>query len=154
MLREEVGGRVGHSRTSAGRRMSWNNGGNKGLLWRLPVVKSNNIGKLGPGFGFGAGCGIGAGVGLFGGAGLGAGFPGLQFGVGIGAGCGIGFGFGYGMGKGIAYDENRRYSNVGKLFLGNGNHPSQDRIETILDEMFVNTKRLIEAASKEIEKWK
>ncbi|PKU74071.1 keratin-associated protein 19-2 [Dendrobium catenatum] len=134
--------------------MSGNNGVNKGLLWRLPVVKSKNLGKLGPGFGFGAGCGVGVGVGLFGGAGLGAGFPGLQFGVGIGAGCGIGFGFGYGMGKGIAYDENRRYSNVGKLFRGNGNLPSQDRIDALLDEMVVNTKKLIEAASREIEKWR
>ena len=55
------------------------------------------------------------------GAGLGAGFPGLQIGIGVGAGCGIGLGFGYGVGKGIAYDENKRYSNVGKLFRGAGN---------------------------------
>lgn len=59
------------------------------------------------------------------GAGLGAGFPGLQFGIGIGAGCGIGLGFGYGMGKGIAYDENQRHTNVGKLFQGTKNLPAQ-----------------------------
>ncbi|KAK8921298.1 hypothetical protein KSP39_PZI020075 [Platanthera zijinensis] len=58
------------------------------------------------------------------GAGVGAGFPGLQVGAGIGAGCGIGFGFGYGLGRGIAYDESRRYSNIGKLFRGNANLPS------------------------------
>ncbi|KAK8970896.1 hypothetical protein KSP40_PGU011475 [Platanthera guangdongensis] len=46
--------------------MNRDNGGNKGLLWRLPVVKSKEIGKLGPGIGFGAGCGVGLGVGLFG----------------------------------------------------------------------------------------
>lgn len=39
----------------------------KGLLWKLPVVYSNKLGKLGPGFGFGAGCGVGFGVGLIGG---------------------------------------------------------------------------------------
>lgn len=50
------------------------------------------------------------------GAGLGFGFPGLTLGFGVGAGCGIGIGFGYGMGKGIAYDERKRYSNVGKMF--------------------------------------
>ncbi|KAF3788027.1 hypothetical protein EJ110_NYTH21835 [Nymphaea thermarum] len=88
---------------------------NKGLLWKLPVVKSRHLGKLGPGFGYGAGCGVGLGIGLLGGAGLGFGIPGLQFGFGVGAGCGIGVGFGYGVGRGIAYDENRRYTNVGKL---------------------------------------
>jgi large subunit ribosomal protein L37e len=50
------------------------------------------------------------------GAGLGFGFPGLTLGFGVGAGCGVGIGFGYGMGKGIAYDEHKRYSNVGKMF--------------------------------------
>lgn len=50
------------------------------------------------------------------GAGLGYGFPGLTLGFGVGAGCGVGFGFGYGLGKGIAYDQNKRYSNVGKMF--------------------------------------
>ena len=50
------------------------------------------------------------------GAGLGYGFPGLTLGFGVGAGCGVGIGFGYGLGKGIAYDENKRYSNVGKMF--------------------------------------
>lgn len=39
----------------------------KGLLWKLPVLKSNNLGKVGPGFGIGAGCGLGFGIGLLGG---------------------------------------------------------------------------------------
>lgn len=38
-----------------------------GLLWRLPVVKSKQLGKIGPAFGFGAGCGVGFGLGLMGG---------------------------------------------------------------------------------------
>lgn len=50
------------------------------------------------------------------GAGLGYGFPGLTLGFGVGAGCGVGIGFGYGLGKGIAYDEKKKYSNVGKMF--------------------------------------
>lgn len=39
----------------------------RGLLWRLPVMKMQDLGKLGPGFGIGAGCGVGFGFGLFGG---------------------------------------------------------------------------------------
>ncbi|XP_020113443.1 uncharacterized protein LOC109727683 [Ananas comosus] len=58
------------------------------------------------------------------GAGLGAGFPGLQFGLGISAGCGIGLDFGYGLGKGFAYDDKKKYSNVGKLFQDAANLPS------------------------------
>lgn len=50
------------------------------------------------------------------GAGFGPGIPGLQVGFGFGAGCGIGLGFGYGFGRGIAHDEYRTYSNVGRLF--------------------------------------
>jgi large subunit ribosomal protein L37e len=50
------------------------------------------------------------------GSGLGYGFPGLTIGFGVGAGCGVGLGFGYGLGKGIAYDETKRHSNVGKMF--------------------------------------
>ncbi|MFS7951597.1 hypothetical protein Hanom_Chr07g00597021 [Helianthus anomalus] len=38
-----------------------------GLLWKLPVVYSNKLGKLGPAFGLGAGCGVGFGVGMIGG---------------------------------------------------------------------------------------
>lgn len=49
------------------------------------------------------------------GTGFGPGIPGLQLGVGIGAGCGVGLGFGYGFGRGIAFDHNRRYSNVPKF---------------------------------------
>ncbi|KAK1263710.1 hypothetical protein QJS04_geneDACA016237 [Acorus gramineus] len=87
-------------------------------------------------------------------AGIGAGFPGLQFGVGIGAGCGIGIGFGYGVGRGVAYDESRRYSNVGKLFQQAGNLSSQDHITVLIDDLVANTKKLIKATSKEIEKWR
>ncbi|RRT56609.1 hypothetical protein B296_00028440 [Ensete ventricosum] len=86
----------------------------KGFAWKLPVVKTEDLGKLGPGLSFGAGCGVG----------VGAGFPGLRFGIGVGAGCGIGLGFGYGMGKGVAFDDdNGKHTNVGKLFQGNS--PSQ-----------------------------
>ncbi|XP_010252320.1 PREDICTED: glycine-rich protein [Nelumbo nucifera] len=127
--------------------------GEKGLLWRLPVLKSKQLGKLGPAFGLGAGCGFGFGIGLLGGAGIGPGFPGLQLGFGFGAGCGVGLGFGYGIGKGIAYDENRRYTNVGKLFHGSGNLP-QDEISALIDEVVINTKKLIRATSKEIDKWR
>lgn len=59
------------------------------------------------------------------GTGFGPGFPGLQLGFGLGAGCGIGLGFGYGAGRGIAHDEYRKYSNVGKLFSGSGHFPTQ-----------------------------
>ncbi|KAL5703988.1 hypothetical protein ACHQM5_022472 [Ranunculus cassubicifolius] len=126
----------------------------KGLLWKLPVVKSKQFGKVGPGFGFGAGCGIGLGFGLMGGAGIGPGFPGLQFGFGIGAGCGIGLGFGYGVGKGGARDENRKYTNLGKLFQSDGYLPSQDELGALIDDLVVNTKKVIRATSKEIEKWR
>jgi len=40
----------------------------KGFLWNLPVVKSDQLGKVGPAFGFGAGCGLGFGAGLLGGS--------------------------------------------------------------------------------------
>ncbi|KAF8405634.1 hypothetical protein HHK36_007710 [Tetracentron sinense] len=88
------------------------------------------------------------------GAGFGPGIPGLQFGFGVGAGCGVGLGFGYGVGRGIAYDENRRYTNVGKIFNGAGNLPSQDEIGALIDEVVINTKKLIRATSKEIDKWR
>lgn len=52
------------------------------------------------------------------GVGFGPGIPGFQVGFGFGAGCGVGLGFGYGVGKGIAQDENNRYSNVGNPFRG------------------------------------
>lgn len=39
----------------------------KGTLWKLPVVRSKQFGKLGPGFGLGFGCGFGFGAGLLGG---------------------------------------------------------------------------------------
>ncbi|KAL0314025.1 UNVERIFIED_CONTAM: hypothetical protein Sangu_2246900 [Sesamum angustifolium] len=97
----------------------------KGLLWKLPAVKSKQLGKLGPAFGVGAGCGFGFAVGLIGGTGFGPGIPGLQLGFGLGAGCGVGLGFGYGVGRGIAYDENRRYTNVGRFFHNRGDFPVQ-----------------------------
>ncbi|XBH54732.1 uncharacterized protein [Aegilops tauschii subsp. strangulata] len=127
-------------------------GAEKGLLWRLPEVTSRELGKIGPAFGLGIGCGAGAGVGFFGGAGLGYGFPGLTLGFGVGAGCGIGFGFGYGLGKGIAHDEKRRHSNVGKMFQETPNLP-KDTIAGLFDELVVNTKKLATATSKQIEKW-
>lgn len=126
----------------------------KGLFWKLPVMKSKQLGKLGPAFGIGAGCGFGFAVGLVGGAGFGPGIPGLQLGFGFGAGCGIGLGFGYGVGRGIAYDENRRYSNVGKLFNDRGNLHTQDEISSLVDEIVVNTKKLMKATSREVEKWR
>ncbi|KAJ8441514.1 hypothetical protein Cgig2_026315 [Carnegiea gigantea] len=109
----------------------------RGLLWKLPVMSTKELGKIGPGFGFGAGCGFGFGIGLLGGAGFGPGIPGLQFGFGIGIGCGVGLGFGYGVGRGIAYDENKR-----------------NEMAALLDELVVNTKKLIVAASKEVDKWR
>ncbi|GMN56490.1 hypothetical protein TIFTF001_025607 [Ficus carica] len=100
-------------------------GDEKGLLWKLPAVKSKHLGKLGPGFGLGAGCGLGFGVGLLGGAGLGPGIPGLQFGFGVGVGCGVGIGFGYGFGRGVAQDHTRRYSNIANLNAASRNFPTQ-----------------------------
>ncbi|XP_050234526.1 uncharacterized protein LOC126682804 [Mercurialis annua] len=127
----------------------------KGLLWKLPEVRFKEFGKLGPAFGLGAGCGVGFGIGLVGGIGLGPGIPGLQMGIGFGAGCGIGYGFGYGVGKGVAHDDKRRYSNVGNLFHSHANHlPTQDEIASVIDELVINTKKLVKATSREIEKWR
>ncbi|GAA0162294.1 hypothetical protein LIER_18417 [Lithospermum erythrorhizon] len=129
----------------------------KGLLWsKLPVLKSNNLGRLGPAIGIGAGCGFGFALGLIGGTGFGPGIPGMQLGFGFGAGCGIGVGFGYGVGKGIAYDDVRRYSNVGKVFRGAPSSfpPIQDELGALFDEIVVNTKRLIKVTSREVDKWR
>ncbi|EFJ27311.1 hypothetical protein SELMODRAFT_412375 [Selaginella moellendorffii] len=38
----------------------------RGLLWKLPLVKSSEWGKLGPAFGAGVGCGVGVGAGIIG----------------------------------------------------------------------------------------
>nr|GMD21594.1 glycine-rich cell wall structural protein 1 [Ipomoea batatas] len=133
------------------------NGGDedeKGLLWKLPAIKSRELGKLGPGFGVGIGCGFGFGVGLIGGTGFGPGIPGLQLGFGLGAGCGVGLGFGYAVGRGIAYDDSRRYSNVSRFFERNANFPTQNEIDTLIDDLVVNTKKLIRATSHEVDKWK
>jgi len=46
-------------------------------------------------------------------------------GFGVGAGCGIGIGFGYGFGKGVAYDENGRYSNIGRSNQKSKGTPSE-----------------------------
>jgi hypothetical protein len=43
-------------------------GRRRGLVWSLPVARSDVLGKLGPAFGIGAGCGVGVGFGLIGGA--------------------------------------------------------------------------------------
>ncbi|XP_009602078.1 uncharacterized protein LOC107779538 isoform X1 [Nicotiana tabacum] len=126
----------------------------KGLVWKLPIVKSKQLGKIGPAFGLGIGCGFGLGIGLIGGTGFGPGLPGLQLGFGFGAGCGIGLGFGYAVGRGIAYDDNRKYSNVGKLFNGPANFPNQDEVGELIDELVVNTKKLIKATTQELDKWR
>ncbi|PON95131.1 glycine-rich protein [Trema orientale] len=128
--------------------------GEKGLLWKLPVVKSKQLGKLGPAFGLGAGCGFGFGIGLLGGAGFGPGIPGLQLGVGIGVGCGVGVGFGYGLGRGIAQDENRRYSNIANLNNGSRNFPTRDEIGALIDDLVDNSKKLVRATSRELDKWR
>ncbi|GKV35156.1 hypothetical protein SLE2022_236840 [Rubroshorea leprosula] len=128
-------------------------GDDRGLIWKLPQVKLKELGKVGPAFGFGAGCGLGFGIGLIGGAGFGLGVPGFQVGFGFGAGCGVGLGFGYGVGTGIAHDEHKTYSNVGKL-LDSQNLPSQDDISALIDELVLNTKKLARATSKEIDKWR
>lgn len=120
----------------------------KGLLWKLPPLKSNQLGKLGPAFGIGAGCGVGFAFGLLGGAGFGPGIPGLQLGFGFGAGCGVGVGFGYGVGRGIAYDDNRKYSNVFH------NYGHVDEIGALVDELVLNTKKVIRATSREVNKWR
>ncbi|KAL5081115.1 hypothetical protein RYX36_009536 [Vicia faba] len=137
------------------------NDDDKGLLWKLPVVRSSSFGKMGPGFGVGAGCGVGFGLGLLGGVGFGPGIPGMQVGFGFGAGCGVGLGFGYGIGKGIAQDEYRRYSNVGNPFRGSGSPfqgarsvISEDDITALVDDIVINTKKLIKATSREIDKWR
>ncbi|XP_019228611.1 PREDICTED: protein TRIGALACTOSYLDIACYLGLYCEROL 5, chloroplastic [Nicotiana attenuata] len=126
----------------------------KGLVWKLPIVKTKQLGKIGPAFGLGIGCGFGLGIGLIGGTGFGPGLPGLQLGFGFGAGCGIGLGFGYAVGRGIAYDDHRKYSNVGKLFNGHANFPNQDEVGELIDELVVNTKKLIKATTQELDKWR
>ncbi|KAL6614042.1 hypothetical protein ACP70R_036312 [Stipagrostis hirtigluma subsp. patula] len=87
-------------------------------------------------------------------AGIGAGFPGLQLGFGAGAGCGIGIGFGYAFGKGIAYDENGKYSNIRRPFQNSRILPSDEEFDILFDELMESTRRLIKATSKEIEKWR
>ncbi|KAI3856861.1 hypothetical protein MKX03_036167 [Papaver bracteatum] len=136
-----------------GRRERRNND-DKGLLWKLPVIKTSEFGKLGPAFGVGVGCGLGVGIGFLGGLGIGPGIPGLQLGAGFGAGCGVGVGFGYGMGKGVAHDDVRRYSNVGRLSLESGHLPSQEDIGVLIDDLVVQTKKVIRATSREIDKWR
>ncbi|KAL8130262.1 hypothetical protein V2J09_019417 [Rumex salicifolius] len=126
----------------------------KGLIWRLPELRTNRLGKIGPAFAYGIGCGTGFGFGLIGGAGIGPGIPGLQLGFGVGVGCGVGVGFGYGVGKGVAYDENRKYSNIGRISQGLGNFPSQDELGAVVDEFLISTKKVINAASKEMDKWR
>jgi len=62
-------------------------------------------------------------------------------------------GFGYGMGKGIAYDEHKRYSNIGKMFQ-EAPHLPTDTVVALFDELVINTKKLVTATSKGIEKWR
>ncbi|XP_047328625.1 protein TRIGALACTOSYLDIACYLGLYCEROL 5, chloroplastic-like isoform X2 [Impatiens glandulifera] len=129
----------------------------KDFLWKLPVLKSERLGKLGPALGIGAGCGFGFAIGLLGGFGLG--ISGLQFGFGIGSGCGVGLGFGYGFGKGVAYDDRKRYSNVGEFSKSASKSTrtfpsSQDELNDVLDDLVVNSKKLLEETSREIDKWR
>ncbi|XP_021775308.1 uncharacterized protein LOC110739153 [Chenopodium quinoa] len=125
----------------------------KGLLWKLPEIQTKDFGKIGPAFSFGAGCGFGFGLGVIGGFGIGPGIPGLQLGLGVGAGCGVGLGFGYGVGRGVAYDDRKRYSNIGRPF--NGSYvPSHNEVGALVDELVINTKKLMVAASKEMDKWR
>jgi hypothetical protein len=120
----------------------------RGLAWKLPLVKSKELGKIGPAMGYGIGCGFGLGAGIIGGAGIGIGVPGVQFGFGIGAGCGVGLGFGYGVGRGWAYDENGKYNNVGRG--KNGSYENQ--IEALMDDVISSTKRAFNAIEREIQK--
>ncbi|GMH31418.1 hypothetical protein Nepgr_033261 [Nepenthes gracilis] len=136
--------------SSGDRRAEWD----WGLLWKLPELRTKHLGRVGPAFGVGIGCGCGFGLGLVGGAGFGPGIPGMQFGFGVGVGCGVGLGFGYGVGRGIAYIENQRYFNIGRLFHEPGNLPSHDQIAAVVDELVLNTRKLMVATSKEIEKWR
>ncbi|KAG0540471.1 hypothetical protein BDA96_03G412000 [Sorghum bicolor] len=129
-------------------------GRRRGLVWSLPVARSDVLGKLGPAFGIGAGCGVGVGFGLIGGAGIGAGFPGLQLGFGAGAGCGIGIGFGYGFGKGVAYDESGRYLNIRRPFRNSRSIAYDEQFDIMFDELMESTRKLIKATSKEIDKWR
>ncbi|CAN6341983.1 unnamed protein product [Urochloa humidicola] len=127
-------------------------GGRRGPRWGLPPARSKVLGKLGSSFGAGAGCGVGVGIGLIGGAGVGPGFPGLRLEFGVGIGCGIGIGFGYGFGKGFAYDENGKYSNIGKSNKKSRGLQSEDQIDILVDEVIENTKKLIKATLKAIDK--
>ncbi|MCL7022672.1 hypothetical protein MKW94_022213, partial [Papaver nudicaule] len=86
--------------------------------------------------------------------GIGPGIPGLQLGAGFGAGCGVGVGFGYGMGKGVAHDDVRRYSNIDRFSLENRRLPSQEEIGVLIDDLVVQTKKVIRATSREIDKWR
>eukprot|EP00250_Pteridium_aquilinum_P005273 c15392_g1_i1 orf=134-535(+) len=126
--------------------------GSKGVLWRLPVLRTPDLGKLGPGFGYGVGCGVGLGAGLIGGAGIGFGFPGLQFGAGVGAGCGIGIGFGYGLGRGNAYDENGRHGNLGKLARRRGDGTTGAEIGAVIDDLVVGLKQAFDNFDRDINK--
>ncbi|CAM0883989.1 unnamed protein product [Alopecurus aequalis] len=130
-------------------------GGRRGSSrWGLPMLRTDELGKLGPSFGIGAGCGVGVGIGLLGVAGIGSGFHGLQLGFGAGVGCGIGIGFGYGFGKGMSYDENGEYSNIRRSFQNSRSRPYDQEADALLDEVMESTKKLIKATVKEIEKWR
>ncbi|OEL31396.1 hypothetical protein BAE44_0007585, partial [Dichanthelium oligosanthes] len=72
----------------------------------------------------------------------------------VGAGCGIGIGFGYGFGKGVAYDENGKRSNISRSNQKSKVLPSEDQIDILVDEVIENTKKLIKATLKEIDKWR
>ncbi|KAL0437871.1 UNVERIFIED_CONTAM: hypothetical protein Slati_2270100 [Sesamum latifolium] len=126
----------------------------KGLLWKLPAVKSKQLGSLDLPLALALAAGLVSPSGSLEGTGFGPGIPGLQLGFGLGAGCGVGLGFGYGVGRGIAYDENRRYTNVGKFFHNRGDFPVQHEIGALVDDLVLSAKKLIQATSREVDKWR
>ncbi|KAM1655312.1 hypothetical protein ACFX1Q_008206 [Malus domestica] len=74
-------------------------GDGKGLSWKLPVLGTQQLGKVGPAFGLGTSCDLGFDIGLLGCARFGPGISGLQVVLSLGAGCGVCLGFGVAIQK-------------------------------------------------------
>ncbi|KAM1242615.1 hypothetical protein ACFX2G_034953 [Malus domestica] len=100
----------------------------KGLLWKLPILGTQQLGKVGPAFGLDGGCGLGFGIGFLGGAGFGPGIPGLQVGLGLVLDTGIS--------------------------PASRDLPTHDDIGALVEELVDNTKKLFRATTKEIDKWR
>ncbi|KAG7025114.1 hypothetical protein SDJN02_13937 [Cucurbita argyrosperma subsp. argyrosperma] len=113
-----------------------------GMLWKLPVLKSSRIGRLGPAFGLGVGCGVGFGIGLVGGFLLQLGFGVLV------SGCGLGLGFGYAIEELLLFCHQETFLDFHFYFI------SRDEIGALVDELALNTKKLIRVTAQEIDKWK